>query len=78
MALGNELAKSKWVNYDAPPPETMQMIRFEALLRKLENGHATASDIEECRRLAEGVLRDPQCTPQRKQRIEAALKKVTE
>ena len=48
------------------------------LLPKLENANATASDIEEFRRLAEEVLRDPQCPLEYKQRIEAALKKVTE
>jgi hypothetical protein len=79
VAMCNEAAKSKWVKFDAPPPETMQGMRLEfLLLPKLENGHATASDIEECRRLAEEVLRDPQCPAEHKQRIEAALKKATE
>ena len=77
MALGNEVAKSKWVNYDPPPPEVMQEMRFKFLLLKVENGHATAGDIEEFRRSAEEVLRRPQCPPEYKQRIEAALASVS-
>jgi hypothetical protein len=74
-AVGNEMAKSNRVNFRGPTPETMQWMRSEfLLLPKLENGHATASEIEECRRLVE----DPQCPPERKQRIEAALKKAKE
>jgi hypothetical protein len=79
VAMCNEMAKSKWVNFDAPPPETMQGMRFGfVLLPKVENGHATASEIEEFRRLAEDALLNLRCPPERKQRIEAALKKVTE
>ena len=67
--MGNELAKKKWVNFAAPPPETMQGMRFEfLLLPKVENGHATASDIEAFRRLAEEVMQRPQCPPEYKQR----------
>jgi hypothetical protein len=73
VAMGNEAAKKKWVRFNPPPPETMQFLRFPALLSKLENGRATPSDIEEFRRLAE----DPQwtqCPPEYKQRIEIALR----
>jgi len=53
-------------------------MRFEFLLfPKLENGKATASEIEEFRRLAEQVMRNPQCPPEQKQRIEAALASVS-
>jgi len=69
VAMCNEMAKSRWVNFDAPPPETMQGMRFEFLL---------LPKIEEFRPLAEDVLRNLRCPPERKQRIEAALKKLTE
>ena len=76
---GNELAKSKWVKFDAWPTEVAQMVRIQARLAKVENGHATASEIEEFRRLAGEVLRNwnPQYPPERKQRIEAALASVS-
>ena len=78
VAMGNEAAKSKWVQFKAPRPETMQWMRFEfLLLSKLENGTATASDIEEFRRMAEEVIQRPQCPPEYKQRIEAALASVS-
>ena len=75
MACGNELAKPKWVKFDPLPPEAIRMMRIEARLCKLENGNATASEIEEFRRLAGEILRNwqPQYPWHVKKRIESAL-----
>jgi len=66
MALGNELEKSR---FSAWPPGTA----IGALLQKLEEGMATASEIEQFRRFAGQVLQNPRCPPEIKERIESAL-----
>jgi hypothetical protein len=92
MAVGNELAKSKFVKFDGlspevraaleaaraaqppPPPEaTAQPAPLVALLGKVENGNATAIEIEEFRRLAAEVMRDTRISLSFMKRIEAAL-----
>jgi len=87
VAMGNEAGKQKGVKFIGPSPEVMEFMRFQGLLLPklemrllptLESGNATASEIEEFRRLAEEVMQHPRCPPEYKQRIEAALKKVTE
>ena len=57
---------------NAWPPKTAQI---EAMLQKLKNGNATASEIEEFRQLAGEVLRNwqPRYSPASKQRIESAM-----
>jgi len=78
MAVLNELAKSKWVNVDALPPEEAQLAQTLALLQKIETGNATASEIEEFRRLAGEIQRnlDPGCSVEFKKRIGSALSLV--
>ena len=63
---------------DALPPEETQLAQTLALLRTIKTGNATASEIEEFRRLASEVLRnlDPRCSLWFKKRIEFALSLV--
>ena len=74
-ALQNKLAKSPLMEVDALPPGTIQIVQIHAMLRKIETGNATASDIEEFRRLAGEVLRNwrPLYPSDLKKRIESAL-----
>ena len=66
-AVEKELEKSRFYAW---PPGSVQI---EPLLRKIETGTATASEIEEYRRLAGEVTRHPRCGPGFKKRIESAL-----
>ena len=77
-ALQNKLAKSTLMEVDALPPGTIQIVQIHAMLRKIETGNATASEIEEFRRLAGEVLRNwrPQYPSDLKKRIESALSLV--
>ena len=63
---------------EALPPEETQLAQTLALLRKIERGNATGSEIEEFRRLAKEVLRnlDPRCSLWFKKRVESALSLV--
>ena len=54
MTLQNKLPRSKLIEVDALPPGTIQIVQIHAMLWKIETGNATASDIEEFRRLAGG------------------------
>jgi len=76
VAMGNEAAKKKWVKFNEPSPEVMQMMHLQTLLPKIESGRATASDIEEFRRWAEELMRDPQCPAESKKRIGDALASI--
>ena len=83
MALGNELLRSKFVKYGKSPEvrAVLEAVRvghpdalsLEALLEDVENGTATAWEIEEFRRIAEDVMRRPQYPPEYKERVESAL-----
>lgn len=74
MAVLNELAKSKWVKVDAPPPEVTEpeLRNIWPLLHKIETGTATENDIEEFQPLAREILQNwqPQYSPEFKNRIE--------
>jgi hypothetical protein len=48
---GEQASKAR---IDALPPGTIQIVQIHAMLWKIETGNATASDIEEFRRLAGG------------------------
>ena len=67
-------ARSTLMDVDALPPGTIQIVQIHAMLQKIETGNATASEIEEFRRLAGEVLRNwrRQYPSDLKKRIESA------
>jgi len=69
-AVEKELEKSRFMH---GPPGSAQI---GAMIRKIKAGNATASEIEEFRRLAVEVLRHPRCGPAFEMHIESALSLV--